>query len=219
MDLSGIFFNLQSDPSALSAYGFKEDSRGWHWTHPLKEAGLEARFLFQNQQEEVRVFDGETGDEYVQFSSPSAHGEFVGNLREEVKGIVDDIKTKCFHEANLRKVVEAYVKEQLKAELVFPFNEDAIDCALERKKGDKWFGLLMEVPFAKLGLDMPGVASVLNIKLPPEEIVNLIDGHFFLRCYHMNKKEWISIVLFADLNQELLFKLIGESYQLVYSKK
>jgi predicted DNA-binding protein (MmcQ/YjbR family) len=219
MDLSGIFYDVKIDPIALQTYGFHLEGEEWHWTKPLRESGLEARFVFKNAEAEVRVFDQETGDEYVQFSSPSAHGEFVGNLREEVKAVVEDIKTKCFKEANLRRVVEDYVKNELHSALVFPFSEDNVDCALERKKGDKWFGLLMEVPFAKLGLDLPGVASVLNLKLPPEEITALIDGHFFLHCYHMNKREWISVVLFADLDQKLLFKLIGESYDLVYSKK
>jgi predicted DNA-binding protein (MmcQ/YjbR family) len=219
MDLSGLFYNLKANPSAFSSYGFSLQSGGWRWTKSLAERGLEARFLFGEKVSEVRVYDTETGDEYVQFSSPSAHGEFVGNLREEVKMMVDDIKAKCFQETNLRKVVETYVNEELKAALVCPFSDDTIDCALERKKGDKWFGLLIEVPFAKLGLDLPGVATILNLKLPPEEITALIDGHYFLRCYHMNKKEWISVVLFADLDQSLLRKLIGESYHLVYSKK
>jgi|LAHS01.1.fsa_nt_gb predicted DNA-binding protein (MmcQ/YjbR family) len=219
MDLSGIFYQALAIPGALEAYGFQKKGEKWYLTKALSDSGLEARFVFGGGKEEVRVFDQVTGDEFAQFSSPSAHGEFVGNLREEVKAIVAEIKASCFKENNLRKVVEDYVKKELKAALVFPFSEDKVDCALERKKGDKWFGLLMEVPFAKLGLDFPGVASILNLKLPPEEITALIDGHYFLRCYHMNKKEWISVVLFADLDQRLLQKLIDESYRLVYSKK
>ena len=54
-----------------------------------------------------------------------------------------------------------------------------------------------------------------NIKLPPEKVLDLIDRVHFYPAYHMNKKHWITIVLDKEVDEPLVQQLLEESYGLV----
>ena len=63
-----------------------------------------------------------------------------------------------------------------------------------------------------------GNVDVINIKLDPDEIVDLLHKKGFYKAYHMNKKSWISIVLDNTLDDNNIFKLICKSYDNVSKK-
>ena len=57
-----------------------------------------------------------------------------------------------------------------------------------------------------------GKVDVLNIKLDPNEIIELLKTKGFYKAYHMNKKYWISIILDDTIKDNTIFELINESY-------
>ena len=59
----------------------------------------------------------------------------------------------------------------------------------------KWFGIIMQVPYSKFGRNDDSLTDVINVKLKPEEICELIKFDGYELAYHMNKKSWLSIVL------------------------
>ena len=73
----------------------------------------------------------------------------------------------------------------------------------------------MSIPYKTLGLEKSGKIDVLNVKLNPDLIENLIDKKHFFPAYHMNKKYWITILLDSDTDLTLVKSLIDESFKLV----
>ena len=57
---------------------------------------------------------------------------------------------------------------------------------------------------------------VLNVKLNPDLIENLIDKKHFFPAYHMNKKYWISVYFNQDVPDNKIKELIKQSYDIVY---
>lgn len=86
--------------------------------------------------------------------------------------------------------------------------------ALRHESSHKWYGLIMNVHLAKLGLDGDDEVDVLNLKCPPEMSENLRDGENILPGYHMHKEHWISIVLKRIDSIETIDDLIEQSFNL-----
>lgn len=60
-----------------------------------------------------------------------------------------------------------------------------------------------------------GKVEVINIKLGREKIQKLLNNKGFYPAYHMNKKDWITIILNDILKDNDIIALIDESYGLV----
>ena len=63
-----------------------------------------------------------------------------------------------------------------------------------------------------------GKVDVLNIKLEPNEIIELLNKKGFYKAYHMNKKYWISIILDNTIEDNTILELISESYSYTIKK-
>ena len=61
--------------------------------------------------------------------------------------------------------------------------------------------------------------EVMNVKLPPEQIDELVKQKGFFRAYHMNKKYWITFKLDDTIEDEVLEELIDISYQFTIKTK
>ena len=120
----------------------------------------------------------------------------------------------------LREQVYDYVKKKYKAEpehlwLRFP------DYAIFRH-GDngKWFGLVMDLPRSKLGLDGETYVDVLNVKLSDPLLVDLLirqPGYF--RGYHISRGNWVSVLLDGTVPLDDICHWLDESYLTTASKE
>ena len=78
----------------------------------------------------------------------------------------------------------------------------------------KWYGIIMYIDVSKID-DGVGKVEVINIKLGREKIQKLLNNKGFYPAYHMNKKDWITIILNDTLKDNDIIALIDESYGLV----
>lgn len=81
-----------------------------------------------------------------------------------------------------------------------------------RNRDDKWYGIIMDVPKTKFGLDSEEIVDVLNVKADPMMIDLLVGQPGFYRAYHMNKTQWISIFLDGSVGEETIKNMLAESY-------
>jgi predicted DNA-binding protein (MmcQ/YjbR family) len=72
----------------------------------------------------------------------------------------------------------------------------------------------MLVPYSKFGRNNDSLVNVLNVKLKPEEIRQLIGIEGYELAYHMNKKYWLSILLDETRNDKEILSSIRKSYSL-----
>ena len=83
------------------------------------------------------------------------------------------------------------------------------------KENGKWYALMNEIPFSKLGITSDETALILNVKISPEEKEILLQKEGVFEAYHMNKKHWISIALNVCKDEAFIQKCIENSYKCV----
>lgn len=111
-----------------------------------------------------------------------------------------------------RKELFEWAKEIYGAEPDYPWND--WNCVLRHKNNKKWFAFVVEVNAKKLGLQEDKTVDVLNIKCDPMMIGSLRMKEGFFPAYHMNKENWISILLDGTVSADEIKPLLELSYQL-----
>ena len=163
---------------------------------------------------EVNVIELPFNEEYILFNVSDSKGKFVSKIRRNVNELIEDIVKNCFTSLDYRKILLDYVKETYGTIPEEPW-EDNNHATIKTSNSKKWYGIFMSIPYKTLGLEKSGKIDVLNVKLNPDLIENLIDKKHFFPAYHMNKKYWITILLDSDTDLNLVKSLIDESFKLV----
>lgn len=152
--------------------------------------------------------EGKSFDEYEEFS------DFV--LKELKLGhpiMMENVF--IFPQAN-RLADEIYNKYGDKPE--FPWPEYPTFGVFKNPNNGKWYALVMALNVQKLDKKLTGEVEVMNIKLDPEKIKELHKEKGFYPAYHMNKKNWISILLNDTVPDKVLLTLLDESLAFTIKK-
>ena len=115
-----------------------------------------------------------------------------------------------------RRELEQYINEEYAVRPEYLWEGDTITGALRHNNTKKWFGIFMRISADKLGQKSTELIDVVNVKLDPDLIQELIVDHpdFLFPAYHMNKKHWLTILLTEDTDSELVKALLNDSYGL-----
>lgn len=113
-----------------------------------------------------------------------------------------------------REDIFKHVKENYGTSPDYPFQKFPNYAALRHESNGRWYGLIMNVPSEKLGLDGNDKIDVLNLKCPPEISDSLRNGKNILYGYHMDKENWVSLVLERTDSKGEIYKLIEQSFNL-----
>ena len=197
------------------AYGFSRTEAGLELKKELPGVGLYAVFVIAGKSFEVNVFDADTDEEYLPFNVLDNITGFVTGIREQVEDLVQEIKEKCLLNSNMKLRLMEYCERKFGTEPEAPWEDSPDAYTFKTAKRNKWYALFMTIPYKCLGLAAKGTLDVVNIKLPPEKVLELIDRVHFYPAYHMNKKHWITIVLDKEVDEPLVQQLLEESYGLV----
>ncbi len=109
--------------------------------------------------------------------------------------------------ASQREAVFRYVRKKYKSEIEYLWLRFPGYAVFRHADNRKWYGIVMDIPRSRLGLDGEGPVDVLNVKLDDPLLPDLlIRQPGFFPGYHLNKGNWISILLdgtvpFAELRQ------------------
>ena len=201
------------------AYGFSRTEAGLELKKELPGVGLYAVFVIAGKSFEVNVFDADTDEEYLPFNVLDNSTGFVTGIREQVEDLVQEIKEKCLLNSNMKLRLMEYCERKFGTEPEAPWEDSPDAYTFKTAKRNKWYALFMTIPYKSLGLVAKGALDVVNIKLPPEKVLDLIDRVHFYPAYHMNKKHWITIVLDKEVDEPLVQQLLEESYGLVEKLK
>ncbi len=113
----------------------------------------------------------------------------------------------------IQKVL-AYIAEKYDTEPEFLWAKSP-DCAVFRHwKNRKWFAALLIIPKKKLGLPNEGEIAIADLKCDPILLQNIVDAKSYFYGYHMNKQNWLTVLLDGSVADDKLFGLIDLSYDL-----
>lgn len=113
-----------------------------------------------------------------------------------------------------RENILQYVKRKYKTHPEYLWARYPTDAVLRRDDNRKWYGIIMNVPRARLGLSGNDAIDILNVKCDAGLYDFLCGEPGFLRGYHMGGK-WISVLLDGTVATAQIFALLDNSYKLV----
>ena len=216
MNYNQIFDTQIFNPVKAEKFGFKMNQEDcYEWETLLEGYDLILTVVIGKQQCNIRVLTLPDREPYELFEVVSSEGPFVTEIRNKVADTLYDIRQQCFDSKSTRDAVLSYCADMYNTKPENPWDKYPAYCTLKTAKSDKWYAIVMDIPQSSLGLDSKAVVDVLNVKVNPERIKELIDYQHFFPAYHMNKKYWISILLDHLVDMKLVQKLIDESYGLV----
>lgn len=85
-------------------------------------------------------------------------------------------------------------------------------CVFRHVDNKKWFGLIATIPRNYLGIPGSGDVDIMNIKTDNTEFLLGVPG--IAPAYHMNKKNWVTVLLDGTQPIKNIKKLIEMSYDL-----
>ena len=211
-----IFKRAEISKNALAQYGFRQSKGCWTLERPLMNGDFKAVISIDGAGHiSGTVYEIATEDEYLPLRVESMDG-FAGEVRNAYIEILKDIKEKCCHEnvfifpQTNRLADEIYKKYGDKP--VFPW-DDFSGGVFKNPTNGKWYAIVMALNVQKVDKKLTGEVEVMNIKLDPDKIKELHKEKGFYPAYHMNKKNWISILLNDTVPDEVLLALLDESHR------
>ena len=203
----------------LPDYGFAAEEGGYVYRTQICDNQMRLTVRINARGEvQTEVFDTETEEPYTLFLVDGAVGEFVGKVRADYVGVLEDISEKCFERevfkgASTARLIE-YVREKYGDELEFLWDK-LPDCAVWRRKDNcKWYAAILTIPYVKLGIEREGTVEIIDMRMEPTELEKAVDNVTYFRGYHMNKKHWVTMLLDGSAPYDELVRRLDESYAL-----
>lgn len=208
------------DFKKLIKYGFKKNKTEYSYEILFKNKKFKAIIKISNTGNiSGKVYDLEDNEEFLPIRylpQESECGAFIGEIREEYKKILTEIRDKCFSK-------KYFLSEQANriTNLIYAKYNDCPNFLWEQfddsgvfKNPDtnKWYAIIMNINYSKLGLNNNKPVEVINLKLDKEKIPTLLKENGYYPAWHMNKKYWITVVLDNTLSDEIILNHIEESH-------
>ena len=113
-----------------------------------------------------------------------------------------------------RGAILAYVREKFGTEPEYPWARYPHYAVLRHQQGRKWYALIMDVPPDRLGLAGDGPVEIINLK--SDGVLDLLISGTpgILPAYHMNKSNWVTLLLDGSLPEEEIIRLLELSHDL-----
>ena len=210
MDFSYILKTHEIDKKKLKNYGFSVKKDEFLLDLPIENEDFIAKISLNESEFKVELFDVNFGEMYEMINVNNFDSGFVSGLRAQIEQIVEDIVKNCLINTNMRSQVIDEIAKKYGVQPEYPWAEYPNFCTFKNPSSKKWFALVMDIGADKLGLKDKTLVSVINLKLPAEEILSLINNKFIFPAYHMNKKYWVTVLLNKATTKQKLFNLIDK---------
>ncbi len=218
-----IFKRTKIDFDKIVKYGFQKENTVYQYSKNIMNDTFRVDIeISKDGVVKGKIYDLDMEEEYNNFRVEDITGSFVSKVREEFKDILKDIRKNCFISIPFLFEQSNRIAEQIKMKYgddpEFEWDKFKGYATFKNAISKKWYGLIMNLDKCKLDASSNLEVEIINVKLKPEEIEALQKKKGFYPAYHMNKKNWISIVLDDTINDSEIMKLIDESYSYTITK-
>lgn len=210
-----IFKKVRINFSKLEDYGFVKENNFYQCSKEFME-GFRADIVI-NEEGFVtgKVYDLSVEEEYTSFRIEHQSGKFVSRVREGYKELLEYIAKNCgdrlYFSSFQANAITSLLMDLYHDAPEFMWEKFPDYGVFKNPNNGKWYGLIANVDRSKLDKDSSGEVEILNVKLDSEKISSLLKRKGFYPAYHMNKKNWITIVLDGTIKNEELLDYIKES--------
>ena len=212
-----LFERTHVNFSKLKEYGFEKKKDCYYYSKILLDNFKVDIVIDKKGLVTGKIYDLIAEEEYINFRIESQVGKFVSSIREAYRKLLEDIRINCFQK-------EFFVSDQANriTNKIIDLYHDEPDFAWESAPGhgifrnpqnDKWYALIMHIDRNKIDKTTTGKVEAINLKLSPATVCKLQQEKGFYEAYHMNKKNWITIILDNTIADERVIDYIKESHK------
>ncbi len=217
LDITGIFQNKALIPKQALEFGFVEENETYIRTSKILNGQFYLTIRLRNSGlPDARVFDAESGEEYVLIHLAEAAGAFVGMVAEACERELQEVAAHCFEtrvfQSRQAQEIIAYAQTRYGDSPEFLWKKFPNNAIFRRADTGKWYGAILTTSHAKLGLAGDGTAEILDLRAAPEDVARLTAGGKYLPGYHMNKKHWITVCLDGRISMGEICARMEKSY-------
>ncbi len=200
----------------LEPFGFKKIDNKYVYTENILDNSMEVQVeVLEDGKVLGQVYDLSFGEIYPNYRIEREQGYFVSEVRKEFINILTNICHKCteakYFASNQACRLANLIKEKYGDNPDFPWEKTPDSGIFRNLDNEKWYALFMNINKNKLDGEDREV-DILNIKLEPKHLKELLLQKGFYKAYHMNKENWITIILDDAVNDEVIMNLIDESH-------
>ena len=215
-----IFNSYQFNKEKARDYGFVENGEVWTYSCQILQDEFFMTVSITTDNVSFLVFDQETGDLYPQVHMESMRGSFVGSVREACLEILYQIRKACFDVQDFicpqTKRIMAQVQEKYANQLEYLWEKSPDTAVLRHEGNQKWYAVLMRIPWDKLEKGREGLVEAVNLK--HDQVADLLSQKGIYPAFHMNKRYWISLTLDDSLSDDDVLDLLEISWNLTLKK-
>lgn len=218
--MSKIFDYKSPNYNKLLSFGFVKSGEGYSYVTEIYNGQFEMRVCISAAHGEVKteLIDLSTGEPYTLHLVSEAGGTFVGAVRAEYERVLQEISDKCFEKdvfkSDIAHRVIEYVREKYGDELEYLWQTFPSNAVWRRKDNKKWYGILLVLSKRKLGLNSDEAVNIMDLRIDPEVLPEIVDGERYFAGYHMNKKNWFTMCLDGSVPFEEICNWLDKSYDL-----
>ena len=215
-----IFKSYQFNKEKAHAYGFVENGEVWTYSCQILQGEFFMTVSITTDNVSFLVFDQEMGDLYPQVHMESMRGSFVASVREACLEILYQIRKTCFDVQDFicpqTKRIMDQIQEKYGNQLEYLWEKSPDTAVLRHEGNQKWYAVLMRIPWNKLEKGREGLVEAVNLK--HDQVADLLSQKGIYPAFHMNKRYWLSLALDDSLQDEEVIELIERSWNLTVKK-
>lgn len=218
-----IFKNTKVNIKKLISYGFVYNDNIYEYRKEFMDSFKAYIFVDKKGIVSGKIYDLSTQEEYINYRIESQSGQFINKVRKEYEDILKDICDNCFDRtyfmSNQANRITELIYNEYHDEPEFPFERFPEYGIFKNRENGKWYAIILNIEKSKLDKKSSLEVEIINVKLDSSKIAELLNRKGFYEGYHMNKKNWISIILDDSLNDQEIFDYIKESHSYTIKSK
>ena len=212
-----VFGRSRVEFNKLLNYGFIEEDNNYIYEKDLKD-DLKVIIEVNNKGFITgKIIDKEFNEEYINHKTKS-EGEYSSTIKDKYKELLLDIRDNCFityyFMYNQSNRITSYIKNKYNTNPEFLWDSSPSHGVFRNINNNKWFSIIMDINKSKLDEKYNKEIEIINVKVQKDLIDKFLKVNGFYKAYHMNKSNWISIILDDTVPDFIIFKLIDMSYEL-----
>ncbi len=214
-----VFKNKKVNKSKLQKYGFVVNDDVYTYKKSILNGIFVVEICIFNNDIKSTIYEMDTNEKCTLHLVEDYVGSFVGDVRKEYLALLMDVCKNCcesdvFKSDKAKKIIE-YIFNRYNNTLEFLWPKFPNNAIARRKDTKKWYLLIVNIKLNKLSSVFAKHSTSKDILvLRTVDAKKLIDNNKFFPAYHMNKTNWISVLLDSDVDIKCVYELIDDSFNL-----
>ena len=209
-----LFKKYKLKEEKLIEYGFIFNDGIYSYNVLIHNNEFELIINIKDKRVDGKLIDKDFNDEYEQINFEITTS-FIEALKKECEDILLDIRDKCFYKEDFifsqSNEISKYINKSYNVKPEYLWESEPGFGVFRNPNTNKWFGIIMNIKKNKI-IGKDGIEiEVLNVMLHDKTSYYLENKNIY-PAYHMNKKNWASIILDESLSNDEVFNLIDISY-------